>query len=345
MVSDMNAWPELERYVKDMVTSFKNDPRIVIWDLYNEPSAVGSDLLLVASFRWARACSPAQPLTFGAWEGWNKYTDAIIAQSDVISFHCYASKDGVLGRITDLKKHGRPVICSEWMSRPAGSRFDIDLPMFKKEQVGCYQWGLVNGRTQTHLVMHDPKEPVLWQHDILHRDGTPYSPAEIYAIKHATGIIATPPTTLVPTSEDQQITWSFTTDTPAGEWSKPGFDESAWNKGKAPFASNDRKPTTEWKSADIWIRRVIELPAEVKGLVALRIQYDDEAEVYLNGICAARLSGFISNYALQSITPEARATLQPGRNLVAIHCHNKAGGQFVDAGLVLLDEGKPEKSQ
>jgi len=187
MVSDRNAWPELERYVKDMITSYKNDPRIVIWDLYNEPSAVGSDLLLAASFRWARACSPVQPLTFGAWEGWNKYTDAVIAQSDVISFHCYASKDGVLGRITDLKKHGRPVICSEWMSRPAGSRFDIDLPMFKKEQVGCYQWGLVNGRTQTHLVMHDPKEPVLWQHDLLRRDGTPYHADETAIIKQLTG--------------------------------------------------------------------------------------------------------------------------------------------------------------
>jgi hypothetical protein len=48
---------------------------------------------------------------------------------------------------------------------------------------------------------------------------------------------------------------------------------------------------------------------------------------------------------LHDITPEARATLKPGRNILAIHCHNKAGGQFVDAGLVLLDEGKPEKSQ
>jgi len=87
-----------------------------------------------------------------------------------------------------MKQQGRPVICTEWMARARGSRFDTDLPVFKQERVGCYQWGLVNGRTQAQFPWWngpggqvDPK--VGWFHDILHSDGTPYRPDEVETIR------------------------------------------------------------------------------------------------------------------------------------------------------------------
>ena len=112
----------------------------------------------------------------------------MIANSDVISFHRYANFNGLKSFIKELKNHGRPVICTEWMARVKGSNFAIDLPLFKNEDVGCYQWGLVNGRTQCQYPWSNKRGGKVnpktgWFHDILHKDGTPYRKEEIDAIK------------------------------------------------------------------------------------------------------------------------------------------------------------------
>lgn len=193
LVTDKSAWPDLEKYIKDMVGSFKNDKRIILWDLYNEPGNSGlgnqSQPLVEATFKWAREAKPSQPLTIGVWGAPREISDKQIELSDIISYHYYGGYDGMKNRITDFKKYGRPVICTEWMARPLGAKYQTELPLFKDEKVACYNWGLVNGRTQTQYPWGSPKdapEPAVWFHDLLRRDGSPKDAAEIAFIRKFT---------------------------------------------------------------------------------------------------------------------------------------------------------------
>lgn len=193
-VVDRQAWPDLQKYVQDLVGSFAKDARVVAWDLYNEPGNSGlgnkSLPLVEATFAWARAAEPSQPLTIGVWnDGLRDLNDAILARSDVITYHAYTNYQGQRGAILRYKQHQRPVLCTEWMARWLGSRWDTDLPLFKREAVGCYNWGLVNGRMQCQFGWSSKRgdpEPKVWFHDLYHRDGRPYDPQELAAIRQTT---------------------------------------------------------------------------------------------------------------------------------------------------------------
>jgi hypothetical protein len=190
--NDSTERPMLRRYVQDMLATFGKDKRVIAWDLYNEPlngADVGQPALLEEIFTWAGAVRPCQPLTIGLWNDNAAVNGVMLARSDVISFHRYADYAGVQTHIADLKQHGRPLICTEWMARAVGSRWETDLPLFKKEAVGCYNWGLVNGRTQCQFGWSNKRgtpEPKVWFHDLFHKDGTPYDPAESAAIRQTT---------------------------------------------------------------------------------------------------------------------------------------------------------------
>jgi hypothetical protein len=186
MVIDAQTHPRIEKYVKAVINRFKNDNRILMWDLYNEPTNGGlgaaSLPLLKKVIVWARTVSPSQPLTIGVWNADARLNEIVLAASDIISFHNYGNRDVLLNQIHALKKYNRPLICTEWMNRPAGSLIATNLAVFYEEQVGCMLWGLVNGKTQTDLPWgHRPGDPapVVWQHDLYRPDHSPYSAAEI----------------------------------------------------------------------------------------------------------------------------------------------------------------------
>lgn len=195
-VLDRRAWQKLEPYVLDVIGSFRDDRRILMWDMYNEPGnrKLGdrSLPLLTAAFKWARAAKPTQPLTVGIYGGSAKLKplrDFQLAASDVITFHNYGSARSLTSQIRKLKALGRPVICTEYLSRGRGSRFQTHLPIFKRERVGCYNWGLVSGKTQTIYPWGSKKgapEPKMWHHDIFRKDGTPFDTAEIELIRKLT---------------------------------------------------------------------------------------------------------------------------------------------------------------
>lgn len=190
---DPSVWPALERYVKDIVGRFGRDSRVLIWDLYNEPGnsdrGEKSSPLLDGVFSWARAEQPDQPLTAGAWMG-NTFTDSVSQQclnlSDVISFHFYQAPEHLPEYLASCETHQRPVLCTEWLRRQQGNTFANLLPLFVQHRIGWYHWGWVAGRTQTYLSWEsktgDPP-PTVWQHDMLHPDGTPYDPTEIELVK------------------------------------------------------------------------------------------------------------------------------------------------------------------
>ncbi len=165
-----------------------------------------------------------------------------------------------------------------------------------------------------------------------------------------------PPTTspLVPTSEDEAQTWSYTLYEPAAGWQQPEFDDSEWKAAPGGFGEPSTPGSvvrTEWKSPDIWLRRTFELDEETGDRVSsrnpvsddpdtggssvhLRLHYDEDAEVYINGVLAARVTGYVTEYVLLPISNEAQQALRAGENVIAVHCHQTGGGQYIDAGLV-----------
>ena len=196
VVNDPESWPRLECYVTDILKTFAKDNRIVLWDLYNEPGnekQVNKSLpLLKEVFAWARKVSPEQPLSVGLWrydKDFKELNDFQLAASDVVTFHHYGNAKDLRRLIGDLKKHGRPVICTEWMARTNKSLVDANLPVFFKEEVGCYNWGLVSGKTQTIFPWGSKEgspEPKVWFHDLFRADGTPFDAKEIYLFRTLT---------------------------------------------------------------------------------------------------------------------------------------------------------------
>ena len=193
IVTDPGSWARLERYVQDILGAFAADERILMWDLYNEPgnNKLGEQSLglLQSAFGWAREAQPHQPLTVGVWFDHPTLNEFQLAASDVVTFHHYGDAPGLTEQIQRFKAFGRPVICTEYMARTRGSRFATHLPIFKQERVGCYNWGLVSGKTQTIYPWGSPQgapEPAEWFHDVFRRDGTPFDPAEVELIKQFT---------------------------------------------------------------------------------------------------------------------------------------------------------------
>ena len=141
---------------------------------------------------------------------------------------------------------------------------------------------------------------------------------------------------VVATAESAPAEWRHTTIRPAGDWFAPGFNDAAWPQGLAGFGAGDPPGApihTPWPTADIWIRRVMEIPGPVENL-QLAMYHDEDAEVYINGILAVRASGYSTSYEVFALSAAGQNALKPGKNLVAIHCHQTTGGQFIDAGFV-----------
>jgi len=215
-LADAANYPKLEAYVRDVIGAFKDDKRILGWDLWNEPDnafgGAGPDspegrekirlvtALLPRVFEWARAANPSQPLTSGVWirDDWataEKLTAVErvqLLQSDIITFHDYSWPEVFERRIKQLQTYGRPILCTEYVARGAGSTFDQSLPIAYKYDVGVINWGFVLGKTQTNLPWDSwqkpyvDSQPVVWHHDIFHPDGKPYRQAELDLIRATT---------------------------------------------------------------------------------------------------------------------------------------------------------------
>jgi len=219
--TDKALYPVLKAYTQDLIGHFDGDDRVLMWDLYNEPgngkNPPSSTLPLLRNVvGWAREVNPSQPLTIGVWnfsEAYGELNAFSLANSDIVTFHDYAGLDHTRGIVEDLKKRGRPMICTEYMARTRDSRFETHFPYFADENIGAINWGLVSGRSQTIYAWESPRgyseafysewrgkvrevypweshleapEPEVWFHDIFRRDGTPYDSSEVRLIKKIT---------------------------------------------------------------------------------------------------------------------------------------------------------------
>lgn len=195
----LSTWPDLiyvlEAYVKDILETFRNDKRIILWDLYNEPGNSGyrnkSLPLLQSVFQWARQVNPSQPVSSGVWNNalsdLNKFQ---LENSDIITYHNYNNEIDHQQAIDTLKKYNKPMICTEYMARRNNSLFSNIMPILKEQGIGAINWGLVEGKSNTKYAWDEPipdgSEPDLWFHEVFRKDGTPYKQEEINIIKALT---------------------------------------------------------------------------------------------------------------------------------------------------------------
>ncbi|PAX06952.1 cellulase family glycosylhydrolase [Sphingomonas lenta] len=214
---DRTEHPRLLTYVRGVVGRFAKDDRILVWDVWNEPDNGGGGSyealqlpdekamvaeLLPRAFAAAREAGATQPLTSGVWTGGSWAPDSAtldeihriqLAQSDVISFHHYGWPEGFEERIAELRRYGRPVLCTEWLARGFGSTVDMILPIAKRERVAVINWGLVDGDSQTRFPWDSwerpyvTRDPAVWHHDLFRVDGTPYRRREIELFRELTG--------------------------------------------------------------------------------------------------------------------------------------------------------------
>lgn len=222
-LNDPTQHARLQAYVAGVVAAFADDERVLAWDIWNEPDN-GAEVslcdpallaekgalvapVLTAAFASARAAKPTQPLTSAIWLGNWSATHRLspiqliqISNSDIISFHNYEKPGKFAKRVRWLKSYGRPVLCTEYMARSVGSTFQGVLPHAKEHRVAAFNWGLVRGRTQTHLAWNAAENDNIqlgktpWFHDVLHSDGQPYCVKEAEFLKWITSPQAPPPT-------------------------------------------------------------------------------------------------------------------------------------------------------
>jgi len=148
---------------------------------------------------------------------------------------------------------------------------------------------------------------------------------------------------LSPTAQTEAVTWRYTEEHPADNWFNPDFDASNWEEGRAGFGTRGTPGAiigTRWSTADIWLRREFSINDANLNDLRLLIHHDDDVEVYVNGFLAAREPGYIADYEEFDFRSEAGTALKPGRNTIAVHCHQTFGGQYIDVGIVSFQAEK-----
>jgi hypothetical protein len=205
VLDDQMLAPRYFEMVREIVTKYKKDERIIIWNVYNEVGNSRREDVslpnLKKMFDTVRGIDPCQPLTCEVWSAWEMYEDIPEAQryglenSDILSYHNYGSYLTNIRLIKELKEHGRPILNTEWLARGCGNTVQEMFPLFYLEKIGCYNWGFVAGKNQTYEPWNsiwegyenDPNfkyDFTKWFHDLYRPNHRPYDPKEIELIKH-----------------------------------------------------------------------------------------------------------------------------------------------------------------
>jgi hypothetical protein len=338
MPSGDNKGPEGEanyfRELQTVIAALRNHPSIVMWVPFNEGWGQHQTEKVVD---WIKSTDPTRLVNNTS--GW---TDMNVG--DVADLHSYpgpgippmeATRSRVLGEFGGL---GLPIEGHTWVDkgnwgyRSYTSLDDLNVAYRDLiAQLRIHQGDGLAAAIYTQTTDCEIEVNGVMTYD---RAVIKLSPESIAANK----TLYTPApkvTHLVPAADRAPQAWRYTTTTPADTWMQPSFDAGAWSEGQSGFGAKDTRfarVATEWKSGDIWLRRTVTLAAAPQTL-HLRVFHDDDAEVYLNGVLAAKLTGANSSYSYIPLSTDARSALRPGPVVIAVHAHQNRGGQFIDVGL------------
>ncbi len=338
---------QFERELKAMVESHYNNPSIVMWVPYNEGWGQYDTERLVQNIKqW----DPTRLVDCAS--GWSDK-----GVGDVHDIHSYPgpaatqpepNRAAVLGEFGGL---GLPLGGHTWQDEKNwGYRSFKDRESLTEAYIGLLHRlrSLIGSPglsaavyTQTTDVEIEVNGLMTYDRAIIKKDVD-----RIVPTNHKMYLPPPIVKTIVPTSQVKGITWRYTTDKPGDGWHKPDFDDSSWKEGPGGFGRKDTPGAvvrTPWESADIWIRRTFELGEDLKMEDPyLLIHHDEDAEVYINGEPAAKLTGYTADYVTAPLSDKARAALKPGKNTLAVHCKQTQGGQYIDLGLVNVIERPAE---
>lgn len=153
---------------------------------------------------------------------------------------------------------------------------------------------------------------------------------------------------LLPSSQKEGRDWKYTFDKPANGWFNGKFDDAAWKTGQGGFGTSftpGANVKTVWNTNNIWIRQEFtlgDLSKINRTDLVLYMHHDENCEVYINGVKAVVRDDFTSGYGVIAMSPESqKALVANGKNVIAIHCKQTKGGQYIDAGISVLTKDKP----
>lgn len=336
--------PAFEKQVRDVVATHWNHPSIIMWVVFNEEQARHDTAYLVSM---VKSLDPSRLVNRDSGAG-------------------YETRDSNVGDVDDVHSYPPPNVsgpsatqalaCGEY----GGLGFIIPEHMWQKRDNWGYALTQSRGELQdtygeftnmlkkfrdvnglsaavyTQITDVEIESNGLMTYDrILKVD-----PKQISLANHLAYPVPVYQT-IVPTSEEAAQTWKYTFDNPGPDWSGASFDASSWKEGPGGFGHSVAPGNplgTDWNGSDVWLRRTFTLPqltpAALEQLM-VRHCHDEDIEVYINGVLAFKAEGFISNYQVRPLLAAARAALNVGgENVLAVHCHQTRGGQFIDAGIV-----------
>ena len=328
-----------ERELRAMIDGLQKHPSIVAWVVFNEGWGQ-FDTRRIA--RWTKQHDPTRLVD--AASGWTDRAGV----GDFHDLHSYprpaapeleANRAGVLGEFGGLSLAEKGHMWSDKLWGYAGTSTSAELTR-KYERLLREGWEMKDARGLNALVYTQITDVETECNGLLSYDRAVIKVDVDRASAVNRGDYSRVPAVrdVVPTSRESGVSWSYTTEAPAEGWSAVEFAAAGWKSGPGVLGTKGTpgaRVRTTWDSADIWARREFALPeSSVKDLY-LVLLHDEDAEVYLNGVLAAKVTGHVGSYDELPISPEARAALKPGgKNLLAVHCHQTGGGQAIDAGIV-----------
>ncbi|MBN1421406.1 MAG: glycoside hydrolase family 2 [Planctomycetes bacterium] len=342
MPSGNNRTPEsraqFERELRSMIESYRNHPSIIMWVVFNEGWGQHDTERLTAM---VRKLDPSRLASNAS--GW---TDKKVG--DIIDVHAYpgpgwappeptrASVNGEFGGL------GLAIPEHTWSEKSWGYQGMSDREALTNRYVGLLRrvWQGVEKPgisaavyTQTTDVETECNGLMTYDRAIVKMVAE-----KVAAANHGEFPILR---TLVPTARDEAVAWRYTFEEPAAGWIRPDFDDSGWKEGPAGFGTKGTPGSvvrTEWKSGAIWIRRTFTLGERIPRDLTLVVHHDEDVEIYINGVLAAKAGGYTTDYDELPLGAEGREALRPGKNVFAVACKQTGGGQYIDVGLGELVE-------
>jgi hypothetical protein len=339
---------DFENELRRMVDGLENHPSIIVWVLFNEGWGQFDTEPLA---KWLKQLDPSRLVDDAS--GW---TDMRVG--DLIDMHSYPGPDSPVSEthraavLGEFGGFGLAVPGHLWSTHSWGYVMLSDEKELASQYMQTFKhaWRMqaLRGLSAVVYTQNTDVETECNGLQTYDRAVAKMDPAIVRAANHC-GFSAKPARIVLADGLSGHVNWKYTEEKPADDWFKPGFETSAWKEGAGGFGTVGTPGitlNTRWDTADIWLRREFTLKTDDLSRIQLQVFHDEDVEIYLNGVLALKLSGYITDYDEFEISKEASMALQSGHNTIAVHCHQTTGGQGIDVGILVMEALKgPEQGK